>query len=138
MFEPKFEASIQPLRSAGAAGDIVFLSLAEGGAMGRPGDVVIVTKNADTVKWYRCNYLENISESELTFLLPPLETFQVGLFGSVSGVPSDWAHIDLGMGNHLLVRWDLYPAFMREAETLPQQRPGLIYQNWQEFANRIL
>lgn len=117
--------------------DIVFFSLAEGGAMGCPGEVLIATKKDDFVKWYCLNTM-TIPHKDLLTIYPPLETFDCGIFGMASGIQDGWNHVDLGFGNHLLVRDDYYDAFNSTISELHAKNIGEIYANWRGIAYLLL
>ena len=117
--------------------DIVFFSLAEGGAMGCPGEVLIATKSADGVKWYCLNTITT-NNDDLCTVFPPLRTFNCGIFGMASGIQDGWHHVDLGMGNHLLVRDDFFPQFAYEEEQLHAESRGVVYAHWRGIAQLLL
>ena len=68
-------------------------------------------------------------------IFPPLQTFDCGLFGNVLGIPRGWRHVDLGAGNHLLVRKRIYPEFAACTTGMPSPE---IYQNYLEIGVKIL
>lgn len=117
--------------------NIVFFSLAEGGAMGCPGEVLIATKTNNAVKWYCLNTM-TIPHKDLLAIYPPLETFDCGIFGMASGIQDGWNHVDLGFGNHLLVRDDYYNAFSNAVEELHAKSVGEIYAHWRGIAQLLL
>lgn len=117
--------------------DIVFFSLAEGGAMGCPGEVLIATKNKSGVKWYSMNTM-NEEHEKLLRIFPPLETFDCGIFGKASGIQEGWNHVDLGFGNHLLVRDDYFEPFQDAVTELKPEHVGVIYSNWRGIAQLLL
>lgn len=117
--------------------DVVFFSLAEWGAMGCPGEVIVVTKHKNTVKWYRFNTM-NDDEEMLYAIFPPLETFECRMFGKVKGIQEGWHYVDLGVGNHLFVRDDYYAAFQREIDGLYAQYESEIYASWAGIAQLLL
>lgn len=116
--------------------DIVLVMLAEGGAMGEPGAVVIVEKQIHNVRVSHANYCcGDFDMDKFAKIFPPLQTFNCGLFGNVSGIPRGWRHVDLGAGNHLLVRKGIYPEF---AARTAGMSPPEIYQNYLEIGAEIL
>ena len=117
--------------------DVVFFSLAEHGAMGYPGEVLVATKNNNGVKWYCFNTMVDSFEN-LCSIYPPLETFHCGLFGKVNGIQNGWHHVDLGMGNHLLVREDYISAFQNAVSELHAESLGEVYASWQGIAQSLL
>ena len=89
--------------------------LAEGGAMGEPGAVNIITLENQCPHIYHANYcFGDFDMDKLADVFTPLQTFDCGIFGDVSGVASGWNHVYLGAGNHLLVRDLPYPLAMCE------------------------
>lgn len=116
--------------------DIGLVMLAEGGAMGEPGAVVIVEKQIHNVRVSHANYCRgDFDMDKFAKIFPPLQTFNCGLFGNVSGIPRGWRHVDLGAGNHLLVRKGIYPEF---AARTAGMSPPEIYQNYLEIGAEIL
>lgn len=117
--------------------DIVFFSLAEGGAMGCPGEVLVATKKNNKVKWYCFNTMVDSFE-DLCSIYPPLKTFDCGIFGEASGIQDGWNHVDLGMGNHLLVREDYIVAFQNAVDELHVESLGEVYASWRGIAQILL
>lgn len=116
--------------------DIVLVMLAEGGAMGEPGAVVIVEKQKHGARICHANYCYgDFDMDEFAEKFPPLRTFDCGLFGKAAGIPRSWRHVDLGAGNHLLVRKRIYPEF---AACTAGMSPPEIYQNYLEIGVKIL
>jgi len=132
-----FEEINKNIREVISYEDIVFFSLAEGGAMGCPGEVLIATKNDDGVKWYCLNTMTE-NNDDLCAVFPPLKTFNCGIFGMASGIQDGWNHVDLGMGNHLLVRDDYYTQFAYEEEQLHAKHRGEVYASWRGIAQILL
>lgn len=122
--------------------EILFLSFAEGGAQGTPGEVNIITGKSSKIKAYSTNYLlGKIKFDEIIELFPPLKenVFRHVLKG--------WKYINLGSGNHLLIRDELYDEFFVEVGKLAVRKNrainevigrGIIFQNWQGMAINVL
>ncbi len=106
-----------------------YFSIAEGGAMGEPGGVLMVTSDKEVYHANHC--FGDISFEDLVKVFPPLGKCRFGLFGKGSTVPSGWNYVDLGMGNHLIVHDDVYSEFKKKIEGL---RPPQIYQKWVKIA----
>ena len=107
-----------------------FFQLAEGGAMGEPGGIVFLTEGE---KVYHANYcFGNLTKETMEKAFPVLAECEFGIFGIGSKVPEGWVYVNLGMGNHLIVRADYYGKF----ETLTKEyKPlGELYQHWLEIA----
>ena len=117
--------------------DIVFLSIAESGAMGCPGELLVATKREQSVKWYCFNMMVD-SFDELCSFYPPLKTFNCGIFGKASGIQDGWNHVDLGCGNHLLVRDDYIDAFELAVKFVKPKHPGEVYACWRGIAQMLL
>lgn len=106
-------------------GEVHFIMMAEGGAMGEPGAVYIVTDCGDV---FHCNYVyEDIKYSEIEEALPMLKECEFGLFGIDSTTPEGWNYVNLGMGNHLIVKDDVYSEFIEIVgkDTEPSKLFGL-------------
>ena len=107
-----------------------FFQIAEGGAMGDSGGIVFLTENG---KVYHANYWYGDLKWEIIRrAFPVIDQFR---FGIDSEVPDGWVYVDLGMGNHLLVRQDRYAGF--EALISDCKSPGEIYRRWLELAKSI-
>lgn len=117
--------------------DIVFFSFAESGAMGSPGEVLIAAKRGDSARWY-CLNTETTPYEELLAIYPPLDSFDCGVLGRASGIEDGWKHIDLGFGNHLLVRDDYADAFSNAVCELRLESVGEIYASWRGIAQLLL
>lgn len=104
--------------------EIVAFSLAEGGAMGCPNEMIYVRKNGE-----KPEFLRSYANPEMYTLFPWLEHLDCGFFGEVKGVGKGWEHIDLGAGNHLFLRSNLYARLYPKFRGM---RPAAIYQTWQD------
>ena len=116
--------------------NIVLVMLAESGAMGEPGAVLIVEKMKDSVQVNHANYCYgDFSMDAVAKIFPPLQTFDDGMFGETSGIAPGWNYMNLGAGNHLFVRDDLYTAFaVRTKEMSPEE----LYTCFLEIAVELL
>lgn len=80
--------------------DIVALSFAEGGAMGCPGNVEIVTFDQN---FYCFNYCYgDLEEDKIYSICPELRECSFGPFGH-NKIPKGWKYYYLGAGNHLII-----------------------------------
>lgn len=102
----------------------IAFSFAEGGAMGSPGQVVIVDENSNIY----CFWLQSLERDTAKRIIHPLFECQFGMFGSSKPAPG-WHYFYLGMGNHLLVTNSLYDKFYSEVQGY-LNRPALLYQRW--------
>lgn len=116
--------------------EIMFFMLGESGAMGEPGAVVIITEEASGMKVYHGNFCYGgIDIKRIEKIFPPMETFNCGIFGQVSGVAEGWKHEYLGMGNHLFVREVIYDQFLGE---IGDRSEAEVYGYFIEAARNIL
>lgn len=116
--------------------DIRMVMLAESGAMGEPGVVVIVEKQKSGVRVSHANYCYgDFDMDKFAKVFTPLQTLDCGLFGCATGIASGWHHVDLGAGNHLLVCDAIYKEF---AARTKEMSPPEIYQSCLEIGAEIL
>lgn len=114
--------------------DIMFFSLAEGGAMGEPGGIVFYNKEGKT---YHFNYVYGDADmGKVENLFPVLSECRFGMFGINSTVPDGWNYVNLGMGNHLIVNDEVYPRFKELLEG--EEEPSVVYGMWRQIADTIL
>ena len=114
--------------------DIMFFSLAEGGAMCEPGGVFFFDKKGQT---YHFNYVFGDADmGKVEKLFPVLADCEFGMFGLDSKVPEGWKYVNLGMGSHLIVNDVVYLKF---TEILgDEEEPSVVYGRWVEIADSIL
>lgn len=114
--------------------DVMFFSIAEGGAMGEPGGVFFFDKNGQS---YHFNYVfGDVDIGKVEKLFPALTNCEFGMFGLDSKVPEGWNYVNLGMGNHLIVNDEVN---FRFADILGDvDEPAVIYGKWVEIADSIL
>lgn len=110
--------------------EIVAFSLAEGGAMGCPNEMIYMRKNGDTAE-----LLRSYVNPKIFTLFPWLEHLDCGFFGEVSGVGRGWKHIDMGAGNHLFLRTNVYKVLYPKFKG---KHPAMIYQTWQDAVAEYL
>ena len=114
--------------------DVLFFKLAEGGAMGSPGEIVFYRKNGEK---YCLNYVfDNIDMHKVEQLFKPLTECDFGMFGIGSKVPKGWNYVNLGAGNHLIVADEVYEEFEKMVGIV--KHPGEIYKKWMQVADRIV
>ena len=104
--------------------DPIAFSMAEGGAIGSPGEVIIVDKNNDIYNFW----LQGVEHETAKRIIPVLFECEFGMRGHNRPV-SGWHYFDLGAGNHLLIKDDLYNDFYPEVQGY-MDRPALLYQRW--------
>lgn len=114
--------------------NVMFFSLAEGGAMGEPGAVCFYVKSGES---YHFNYVfGDVKIEKVEKLFPFLADCHFGMFGMGSKVPNGWKYVSLGMGNHLIVNDEVYPQFI-EALGIDAE-PSIAYMKWMDIAEDIL
>lgn len=115
--------------------DVIAFSYAFGGAMGEGGGVIIATSDD---KWYHTNYAWQDFPHDLLYeIIPVLKDCVFGIFGNGSVTPEGWTYESLGCGNHLIVRSDVYEAFLEKRKDATLY-PGYLYQHWMEQIKEIL
>lgn len=114
--------------------DVMFLSFAEGGAMGDAGAIVFYVKSGEG---YYLNYVYgDVDITKVMALFPVLERCKFGICGIGSEVPEGWKYVDLGVGNHLLVKNEVYDSF--RSHIGENYYPPVVYREWSKIADRIL
>ena len=107
-----------------------FFQIAEGGAMGEPGGIWFLTEDNQI---YHANYcFGDLTEKTISSAFPVIDQCSFGLFGFDSKVPDGWQYVNLGFGNHLLVRQDRYESFAPLITVY--KSPGEVYEHWLEHA----
>ena len=114
--------------------DVMFFSLAEGGAMGEPNGIEIITKKENDIKLYRTNIL-NFDVKKLYSKFSTLKTLNCGIFETVTGVQNGFIHVDIGVGNHLFINDSINNLFQEKIKGL---QPVEIYSRWLNIGLDIL
>ena len=110
-----------------------FFSIAEGGAMGSPGEVIVVLRTGEA---FRFNYISSdINFEEVLTLFSPLNDFDT-IYGEPLSLPDGWKHFYLGAGNHLLVFDEVYERFYEEAKGIEPYYK--LYGQWLRIAEKII
>ncbi len=110
--------------------DVRFMMFAEGGAMGEPGAVYVLTADRSI---YHLNYVfGDVKIKSLERVLPVLKGCEFGMFGEGSVVPDGWKYVNLGAGNHLVAKEDAYDDFISDVGE--DKDPSEIYACWMEKA----
>lgn len=111
---------------------VTFFQFAETGAMGEPGGIVFLTGDN---KLYHANYFfGDLTMETIKKAFPPLAKCEFGL-GIRTVVPKGWEYVNLGMGNHLIVRSDYYAKFALMITGF--NSCGELYMHWLEKALSI-
>ena len=111
----------------------VAFSVAEGGAMGSPNEVIIVDKETKTYS-FNSNYLELDVISEI---VPAIRQCQFISWGEPLIAAPGWNSVYLGFGNHLLVADAIYEEFATRREPYGNNL-GRLYQEWIYIVEEIL
>lgn len=110
----------------------VAFSVAEGGAMGHPGRVVIIDETNNVYDFY----LHELEKEDVMKILPALYESKRAVLG-IDPSTLGWNRVYLGMGNHLMVADSIYERFNESAKSLWQSR-GSLYQQWIGIVQEIL
>ena len=102
----------------------IAFSMADGGAMGSPGEVIIVDKESNIYRFW----LQGVEYETAKRIVPTLFECEFGMRGH-NRPASGWHYFDLGAGNHLLIKDDIYNEFYPEVQGY-MDRPALLYQRW--------
>ena len=102
----------------------IAFSMAEGSAMGSPGQVIIVDERLDVYDFY----LHNMEKEDVTKIIQALFECHWGGWGNI--IPAfGWKYADLGAGNHLFVADVIYNEFSEIAKSRCKSG-GKLYQQW--------
>ena len=110
----------------------VAFSVAEGGAMGCPGRVIIIDDKNNVYDFY----LHELEKENVMKILPALYESKRAVLG-IDPTTSGWKRVYLGMGNHLMVADSIYERFNESAKSLWQSK-GSLYQQWISIVQEIL
>lgn len=114
--------------------NILFFMIAEGGAMGEPGAIKFVKTDGNL---YHLNYVfGDFKIEENLAVFPTLGECDFGLFGMDSKVPKGWNYVNLGMGNYLIVKSEVYQPLKKLISKC--KSAGEIYQSWINHADYII
>jgi len=127
--------------------NLYFVAFAEGGAMGWAGSMEFLTKENDKIKTYMIDSTSLNFEECIETIFPPIKYFNCGVAGIGTEMKHpDWKWVDMGFGNHLFVRSEVYDVFIREMQSNfsldkgmgTKCTPGYVYENWAYFGWGIL
>ena len=114
--------------------DIMYFTLAEGGAMGEPNGIEVITKKDNLIRLYHTS-TRNFIVPEINNRFKMIHKLNCGLFGTVTNVPEGFVHINIGFGNHLFVNKSINDKLQEKIQGL---RPYEIYNRWLLFGLDIL
>lgn len=116
--------------------DPIAFSMAEGGAMGSPGEVVIIDRNSNIY----CFWLQGVEHETAKRIIPVLFKCHFAGWGMFwqSRPAEGWHYFYLGAGNHLIVKDSIYNEFHPKAVEIDyERRPAMLYQRWIDFVLEI-
>lgn len=114
--------------------DIAAFSLAQGGAMGEPGGIVIIDTGGNV---YHTNYCRNnVICEHLDEIIPILKECKFGIFSHT--VPEGWHPEDLGFGNHLTIKGIYKDTFCKEWEERQSNTENILFQEWSGVMMMVL
>ena len=94
--------------------------------MGEPGAIKFLTE--DGALYHANYYFDDLKWTTVKEAFPVITKCRFGICGEGSVVPSGWHYVNLGMGNHLIVRQDRYERF---SQLVPENyRPSEMYGSW--------
>jgi len=112
--------------------NIVAFSLAYSGAMGNPGEILVITKDA---RIYSMNYAYGDMTIEMcNEVCPPLKDCQFGFF-EVEETLVGWKGVPLGAGNFLVLSESIYNQLKHELLEMP---PHFRYGRWIDITLNLL
>ena len=111
---------------------ILFFS--EGGAMGCPGEVIFRSDDGVT---YSMNYtFGKITLEDIINSFPILGECSFDAFGDGVVIPEGWNYLSLGMGNHLIIRNDIYGMFIEMMDNRYSEQD--LYVSWNDIADQVV
>ena len=110
----------------------IAFSVAEGGAMGSPGQVIIVDEKLNMYDFW----LHDMDECYVREIIPLLFECNWGVFGHDTPAP-EWKNVYLGFGNHLMVSVSIYDEFSEIVKSRCKSK-GDLYQQWIGIVHEIL
>ena len=113
---------------------ILFFSIAEGGAMGVPGEIIVINKRPEA--YVLESVFGDVDVGEVEKLFPVLGQCRFGIFGYDTEGPEGWNYVNLGMGNHLLVADEVFDEF--EKLTKDCKTPVEYYGAWLDAESEIV
>jgi len=103
--------------------DILALSIAEPGAMGDPGSILIVSSQGDF-------FYVDITYDQLSSVCPIVKDVKLDMFGKDES-PIGWIPIYLGCGNHLFIKDTIYEQFqLGQKKKFKENQDILLYNIW--------
>lgn len=114
--------------------DVQFFLFAEAGAVGDPGVIEFIKADGHL---YRLNTIyEDYTFEEIAEVFPVFGKCHFGFLRTDCRVTDDWNYVNLGMGNHLLVRTGLFTDYMKKIGK--DLYGGRIYKSWARHAEEVM
>ena len=111
-------------------------SFAQPGACGSGGEIIIINNRG---KLFCLNYVRgDMSKEQIEELCPVITSTVFHIFGQGDAPPAGWIPIYLGLGNHLCVSEEYYPAFAAESKDRGIVSRGHLYQQWVDIMQTIM
>ena len=110
----------------------IAFSFAEGGAMGSPGQIIIIDNNRSVYNFNICDFENEI----IKLIIPELLNCRFGILG-YDEPALGWHNFYLGVGNHLMVKESIYNDFNSKAVKC-NETPGMLYQKWIDLVLEIM
>ena len=111
----------------------VAFSVAEGGAMGHPGRVVIIDKTNNVYDFY----MHELEKEYVMKILPALYESKRAVLG-IDPSTSGWNRVYLGMGNHLMVADSLRTMQRTVVKRFIHYKHNIILWNTQVFSRKVV
>lgn len=106
--------------------DVLAFSFAKPGAMGSPGEIIIIN-NKSAVYSFNISNFESVLIKEI---IPIFFECKFGLFGH-DILPTGWSSVYLGAGNHLILHDTISVEFARRVrECMSGSNNWSLYKNW--------
>ena len=117
--------------------DIVAFSFAYEGAMGDSGSICIIDKAGQIYYAKYCWSDDCIDRDHIKDIIPIFDELEFHMFG-IETKNENWASVDLGFGNSLLITKDISEEFNQKVKEANFQRVGQLFQHWPGFVLGML
>jgi len=114
--------------------NVLFFSLAEWGACGAPGEMIVINK--EPAAYSMQSVYGDVDYMDVEKLFPVLGQCRFKMFGFDSEVPEGWHYVNLGLGNHLIVADEIYDEFQRLTKDCKETYE--YYAAWQDAAREAV
>lgn len=110
----------------------IAFSVAEGGAMGCPGRIIIIDEKNNVYDFY----MHELEKEDVMKILPALYESKREVLG-IDPSTSGWKRVYLGMGNHLMVADSIYDEFSKIVKDR-RTYAGDLYNQWISIIQEII